>query len=167
MLYLKEKGDENNTNIIDPNCPGIIIPGKTKIGIMPESAFKKGDIAIISKSGTLMYEISNYISEKSLGVKIAIGLGGDRIIGTNITEAMNFVIEQKIKKVIIIGELGGKDEIIGIKNALNNGYNGNIIVYLAGRTAPKGKTMEHAGAIVNGYEGTIDFKRKDTKKHGN
>jgi succinyl-CoA synthetase alpha subunit len=166
MLFLKEKALEKKVTIIGPNCPGIIVPEKTKIGIMPETAFKKGDIAIISKSGTLMYEISNYISKKSTGVKIGIGLGGDPIIGTNISEAMDFIIKKEIKKVIIIGELGGKDEIIGIENAIKKGYNGKIKVFLAGRTAPKGKTMGHAGAIVNGYEGTIKYKEQKIEKLG-
>ncbi|MGM0641669.1 MAG: succinate--CoA ligase subunit alpha [Thermotogota bacterium] len=166
MLILKEKAIEKKVNIIGPNCPGIIIPGKSKIGIMPENAFKKGDIAIISKSGTLMYEIANYVSKKSSGIRIGIGLGGDPIIGTNIAEAMDFIIKKNIKKVIIIGELGGKDELNGIENAKRNGFKGKIKVFLAGRTAPKGRTMGHAGAIVNGYEGTIKYKEEKLKNIG-
>ncbi|MDN5341698.1 CoA-binding protein [Oceanotoga sp. DSM 15011] len=160
MLIIKSKADENKVLIIGPNCPGIILPERSKIGIMPEKAFKKGDIAIISKSGTLMYEIADYLSNNSTGISIGIGLGGDMIIGTGLKEAFDYIIENKIKKVIIIGEVGGSEEIKGIRYALENNYDGKIKAFFAGRTAPKGKTMGHAGAIIEGYEGSIEYKEK-------
>jgi succinyl-CoA synthetase alpha subunit len=160
VLQILSEAREKGTMVIGPNCPGIIIPGVVKIGIMPESAFKPGDYAVVSRSGTLMYEVSNLISKYSSGIKIALGLGGDPVIGTNVSEAFDSIIEMNIDKVVLIGEVGGNDEYIGVKHALDRGYKGRIKVFLVGRTAPRGKVMGHAGAIVNGYEGTIDYKEK-------
>ncbi|BBE30534.1 succinate--CoA ligase subunit alpha [Tepiditoga spiralis] len=160
MLEVYKYAKAKNIIIIGPNCPGMILTNISKIGIMPERAFKAGDTAIISRSGTLMYEVSNYISMYSTGVKVAIGLGGDPIIGTSIAEAFDYIIDNNIKKVIIIGEVGGNDEITGIEYALNKQYNGKIKVFFAGRTAPKGKRMGHAGAIIEGFEGSIEYKEE-------
>ena len=159
-LYLYQLAKSKGVKIIGPNCPGIIVPGEVKIGIMPASAFKKGDTAIISKSGTLMYEISNYISENSTGIKIAMGLGGDPITGTSIREAIQWLIENNIDKIIIIGEVGGNEEIEGVEYLRNLNFPVKLKVFLAGRTAPKGKRMGHAGAIVEGFEGSIEYKHK-------
>ncbi|SHF01522.1 succinyl-CoA synthetase alpha subunit [Marinitoga hydrogenitolerans DSM 16785] len=166
MLDIYKISKDNDVRIIGPNCPGVIFPGISKIGIMPERAFKPGDIAVISKSGTLMYEISNYLSKYSTGIKIGIGLGGDPIIGTSVAEAMEYIMNENIKKVVVIGEIGGNDEVNGIEYALKKGYNGDIKVFFAGRTAPKGKRMGHAGAILDGYEGSIEYKEKKLKKLG-
>ncbi|MBM7560149.1 succinate--CoA ligase subunit alpha [Marinitoga litoralis] len=166
MLDIYKISKDNDVMVIGPNCPGVILPGKSKIGIMPENAFKPGDIAVISKSGTLMYEISNYLSKYSTGIKVGIGLGGDPIIGTSIEEAFDYIIRENIRKVVVIGEVGGNDEINGIEKALKKGYNGDIKVFFAGRTAPKGKRMGHAGAIVEGYEGSIEYKEKRLKDIG-
>ncbi len=166
MREINQNYCNNKITIIGPNCPGIIIPDVIKIGIMPESAFKSGDIAIISRSGTLMYEVAKHLSTKSTGVKIAMGLGGDPIIGTNIAEAMDYVIKKNIRKVAIIGEVGGNDEISGIKKALSMNYNGNVQTFFAGRTAPKGKTMGHAGAIIKGFEETIEHKEQILNEMG-
>ena len=166
MLDIYHIARDNDVKIIGPNCPGVILPGVSKIGIMPERAFKPGDIAIISRSGTLMYEISDYLSKYSTGIKIGIGLGGDPIIGTSVEEAMDYIMKEKIKKVIIIGEIGGNDEIKGVESALKKGYKGDIKVFFAGRTAPKGKRMGHAGAILEGYEGSIEYKEKKLKELG-
>jgi succinyl-CoA synthetase alpha subunit len=165
-LYLYKLAKSKGVKIIGPNCPGIIIPGEVKIGIMPASAFKKGDTAIISKSGTLMYEISNYISENSTGIKIAIGLGGDPITGTSIKEAIQWLIENNIDKIIIIGEVGGNEEIEGVKYLRDLNFPVKLKVFLAGRTAPKGKRMGHAGAIVEGFEGSIEYKEEKLKELG-
>ena len=166
MLEVYKYAKEKNITIIGPNCPGVILTNVSKIGIMPEKAFKIGDTAIISRSGTLMYEVSNYISMYSTGVKVAIGLGGDPIIGTSVAEAFNYIMDNNIKKVVIIGEVGGDDEITGIKHALNNNYDGEIKVFFAGRTAPKGKRMGHAGAIIEGFEGSIAYKEEKLSKLG-
>lgn len=166
MLDIYHIAKDNEVRIIGPNCPGVILPGISKIGIMPEKAFKPGDIAVISRSGTLMYEISDYLSKHSTGIKIGIGLGGDPIIGTSVVETFEYIIERKINKVVLIGEIGGNEEIKGIEYALKKGYNGDIKVFFAGRTAPKGKRMGHAGAILEGYEGSIEYKEKKLKKLG-
>lgn len=166
MLEIYRISKEKNIIFIGPNCPGVILPGISKIGIMPANAFKPGDIAIISKSGTLMYEISNFLSKKSTGIKIGIGLGGDPIIGTSIDEALEFSINLNPRKIVLISEIGGNDEIIGIEKFLKKGYNANIQVFFAGRTAPKGKRMGHAGAIIEGFEGTIEYKETKLKEMG-
>ncbi|HPJ90167.1 MAG TPA: CoA-binding protein [Thermotogota bacterium] len=158
--------NEEQITLIGPNCPGMIIPDVMKIGIMPEAAFMPGDVAVISRSGTLMYEVAKHLSTESSGVKIAIGLGGDPVIGTNVAEAMDFIIKEGIKKVVIVGEVGGNDEILGIKSALEKGFNGEIQVFFAGRSAPKGKKMGHAGAIVGGFEETIEHKEKVLNEMG-
>jgi succinyl-CoA synthetase alpha subunit len=166
-LRLYRVSKEKNVRIIGPNCPGLILPGISKIGIMPEKAFIPGDIAVISKSGTLMYEVSDYLSLHSSGIKVAIGLGGDPITGTSIAEVFDWLVEKNITtKVRIIGELGGSEEIDGVRHALDIGYKGEIKVFFAGRFAPKGKRMGHAGAIVHGYLGSVEYKEKELKKMG-
>lgn len=166
MLDVYRISKDNDVMLIGPNCPGVILPGVSKIGIMPENAFKPGDIAVISRSGTLMYEISNYLSKYSTGIKVGIGLGGDPIIGTSVAEVFDYIIEEDIKKVVIIGEVGGNEEIKGIEYALKKGYNGDIKVFFAGRTVPKGKRMGHAGAIIEGFEGSIEYKEIKLKELG-
>ncbi len=158
--------DGEPITLIGPNCPGMIIPDVMKLGIMPESAFRPGDVAVISRSGTLMYEVAKHLSAESSGVKIALGLGGDPVIGTNVAEAMDFIISEGIKKVVIVGEVGGSDEITGIKSALAKGFEGEIQTFFAGRSAPKGKKMGHAGAIVGGFEETIEHKEKVLEEMG-
>ncbi|MBZ4649788.1 MULTISPECIES: CoA-binding protein [Thermosipho] len=137
MIEIYKKVKEKNITFVGPNCPGIILPGVSKIGIMPSSDFKPGDIAIISKSGTLMYEVSNYLSKKSTGIKIAIGLGGDPIIGISIDEALEFVTHLNPRKIVIISEIGGNDEIIGIEKFLKKGYNANIQVFFCRKNCSK------------------------------
>ncbi|MCP5455465.1 MAG: CoA-binding protein [Thermotogae bacterium] len=166
MIEIYSLSKEKNVKIIGPNCPGIIIPSVLKIGIMPEKAFKPGDIAIISKSGTLMYEVANQLSVNSSGIKIAIGLGGDPVTGTNVSEAFDYIIKKGIKKTVLIGEPGGNEEIKGIKHAIDKGYDGKIKTFFAGKTAPEGKTMGHAGAIVEGREGSIAYKESYLKSMG-
>ncbi len=165
-LIIYRAARAKNIKIIGPNCPGIIVPGKVKMGIMPSKAFKSGDTAIISKSGTLMYEISNYISRKSTGVSIAMGLGGDPITGTSMKESVMWVTKNQIKKIILIGEVGGDEEIEAVKYLKETNYDGKIKVFLAGRSAPRGKRMGHAGAIVEGFEGSIQYKEKKLKDLG-
>lgn len=156
---------ERNVTLIGPNCPGVIVPGVSKLGIMPEKYFKKGEVAVISKSGTLMYEVASEIS-KGPGISIALGLGGDPIVGTTVSEAFSMVMNLGIDKVVIVGEVGGNEEVEGVKSALENGFNGKIVAFFAGRYAPEGKTMGHAGAIVEGTKGKITYKEQALKAMG-
>ncbi len=165
-LKIFKLAHEKKASMIGPNCPGVIVPGKIKLGIMPESAFKGGDIAIISRSGTLMYEVALHISKNSSGVKAGIGLGGDPIIGTNVAQAMEFVMENEIDKVVLVGEVGGNDEIAGVEESIKKGFKGEIQAFFAGRAVPKGKTMGHAGAIIEGFEGTIEYKERKLLEMG-
>ncbi len=161
VSYAKKGG----AKVLGPNCPGAIVPGKIKLGIMPEKYFKPGSVAIISRSGTLMYEIASIVS-RAKGISIAMGLGGDPIVGTNVYEAFKFLMEKGINKVVVVGEIGPAFEVDGIRKALNDGFNGEIAAFFAGRYAPKGKRMGHAGAIVEGESATIEYKEAALKEMG-
>ncbi len=165
-LKIYAEATKVNAVVIGPNCPGVILPGISKIGIMPPSAFRAGDMAIISKSGTLMYEISKYVSVYSSGVKLAVGLGGDPITCTSVSQAVEWAMRENVKKIRIVGELGGNEEVEGVKYAVNAGYDGEIKVFFVGRHAPKGKRMGHAGAIVRGYSESVEYKQKEIEKFG-
>ncbi len=164
MLKILKISKEKNVKVVGPNCPGVIIPQEIKLGIMPEKYFKKGKYAIISRSGTLMYEVANIVSNKS-GISIAIGLGGDPIVGTNVEEAFDEIINLGIKDVVLIGEIGGEDEVLGVMKARSKGYDGRIISFFAGRYAPEGVRMGHAGAIIEGERGKISYKETELKKY--
>ena len=161
LKIAKEKG----IRMVGPNCPGIIDPHRRiKVGIMPEKYFKPGSVAIISRSGTLMYETAKHLSEGP-GVSIALGLGGDPIVGTNVTEAFNIVKAMGYEKVLLIGEIGGDDELRGVDHALKIGFlSENIVAFFAGRHAPEGKRMGHAGAIIEGERGKVSFKEKKLRE---
>ena len=159
--YAKQVG----ATIVGPNCPGVIVPGKIKLGIMPEKYFKQGSVAIISRSGTLMYEIASFVS-RAKGISVAIGLGGDPIIGTNMHEAFKFLMGREINEVVVIGEIGPSFEVDGIRKAIDEGFIGKITAFFAGRYAPKGKRMGHAGAIVEGETGTVQYKEMVLEKIG-
>ncbi|ABS61226.1 succinate--CoA ligase subunit alpha [Fervidobacterium nodosum] len=158
---------KNNLTMVGPNCPGVIYSKeKVKLGIMPEKYFKEGEVAIISRSGTLMYEIAKYIGE-SYGVSIGIGLGGDPVIGLNVLEAFKEVAKLGFEKVVLIGEIGGEDEITGVAEAIKMGFKpSNIVSFFAGRHAPEGKRMGHAGAIVEGEHGKIKYKEEKMREYG-
>ncbi|MGC9771386.1 succinate--CoA ligase subunit alpha [Fervidobacterium islandicum] len=153
--------------LIGPNCPGVIHPKERfKVGIMPEKYFAPGSVAIISRSGTLMYETAKHLSEGP-GVSIALGLGGDPIVGTNVAEAFEVLKSMGYDKVLLIGEIGGEDEIRGVEHALKIGFEPkNIVAFFAGRHAPEGKRMGHAGAIIEGDRGKISFKENYLKNLG-
>lgn len=151
--------EEKGIKLIGPNSPGIIVPGEIKVGIMPDKYFKKGSYGIISRSGTLMYEIANIVSQVS-GIRIAIGLGGDPIVGMNVAEAFEEVKKLGIEDVILIGEIGGVDEVRGVRKARENGFRGRIITFFAGRFAPEGVKMGHAGALIDGNSGKISYKEE-------
>jgi len=161
--YLKGK----NCVLIGPNCPGIITPDEAKVGIMPGFVFKKGNVGLVSKSGTLTYEAADQIVKQGLGISTAIGIGGDPIIGTTIKDAIElFHKDPDTDCIVMIGEIGGQLEN---KAALwFSKYNNQkpIVGFIAGETAPKGRTMGHAGAIVGGADDTAEAKKKVMRECG-
>ena len=158
MIEVKSFCKKNNTSLIGPNCPGIITVDECKLGIMPGFICKKGDIGVISKSGTLTYEAIDQLVKNDLGVTTAIGIGGDPIIGTSMKDAIKlFEEDDKTKGLVIIGEIGGQMEIEAAKWAKNN-CSKPIVGFIAGQTAPPGRRMGHAGAIVSGGNETAEAK---------
>lgn len=168
MLKIKEILKDNKTRIIGPNCPGII-NSEIKIGIMPNYIFTPGNIGIVSKSGTLTYEVIDQLVKCNLGISSAIGIGGDPIIGTGFIEIMDLFMKDKdTKAIIMIGEIGGKLELEAVEY-LKKKYGKNIkpiIGLIVGKNAPKGLLMGHAGAIVHNRQDTAEFKMDFLKKTG-
>ncbi len=155
--YLQGK----NVRMIGPNCPGIITPGEAKVGIMPGFVFKKGRIGIVSKSGTLTYEAADQVVKAGMGISTAIGIGGDPIIGTTTKEAVElFMNDDETDAIVMIGEIGGTLEAEASRYVKSTGNKKPVVGFIAGQTAPKGRTMGHAGAIVGGDEDTAEAKMK-------
>jgi succinyl-CoA synthetase alpha subunit len=155
--YIKNK----NCRLIGPNCPGVITPDEAKVGIMPGFVFKKGTIVIISKSGTLTYEAADQVVKQGLGITTAIGIGGDPIIGTTTKDAVEMLInDPETEAVVMIGEIGGQLEADAANWYKNSGSKKPIVGFIAGETAPVGRTMGHAGAIVGGSDDTAQAKKK-------
>ena len=153
--------------MIGPNCPGVITPDEAKVGIMPGFVFKKGRVGVISKSGTLTYEAADQIVKNGHGISTAIGIGGDPIIGTTTKDAISlFLDDDETDCVVMIGEIGGQLEVEASKYVLDNGNKKPVIGFIAGETAPKGRTMGHAGAIVGGDEDTASAKKKAMRECG-
>jgi len=145
--------------IIGPNTPGIIIPEIIKIGIMPASPFMTGDIVVLSKSGTLLYEISNSLTQSGFGQSITLGIGGDPINGTRLVDAFEMVKElPDFRCMVIVGEIGGDAEELLAQKIMDSGFKKPVVAYIAGRAAPKEKKMGHAGAIVYGNYGSAESK---------
>ena len=145
--------------IIGPNTPGIIIPGVIKIGIMPATPFKPGRIAVLSRSGTLMYEVSHNLSSTSFGQSISLGVGGDPINGTTIIEAFDMIRNgTNIDGVVVVGEIGGDAEELLAQHIIDTKFDKPVVAYIAGRAAPKEKRMGHAGAIIYGTYGSAESK---------
>ncbi|WP_185869594.1 succinate--CoA ligase subunit alpha [Blattabacterium cuenoti] len=156
------------SRLIGPNCPGVISPKKAKVGIMPNSVFnKKGKIGIISRSGTLTYEAADQIVKFGYGISTAVGIGGDSIIGMNIKELIElFLKDSETECIVMIGEIGGKLEIDAVEWINNQKNKKPIIGFIAGQTAPKGKTMGHAGAIIEKKIETAQVKMSIMEKNG-
>ena len=154
--YVKSQG----AILIGPNCPGVITPEEAKVGIMPGFVFKKGKVGIVSKSGTLTYEASDQVVAQGLGISTAIGIGGDPIIGTTTKDAVElFMNDPDTDCVVMIGEIGGQLEADAAQWIKATGNKKPVIGFIAGETAPKGRTMGHAGAIVGGSEDTAEAKK--------
>ena len=160
MIAAKEYINGYDCRLIGPNCPGIITAGEAKVGIMPGFVFKKGKIGIVSKSGTLTYEAADQVAKAGLGITTAIGIGGDPIIGTTTKEAVELLMnDPETEGIIMIGEIGGNLEAIAAQWVKENGTK-PVVGFIAGETAPKGRTMGHAGAIVGGEDDTAEAKKR-------
>ncbi len=166
MIYAKEYIKGKNCRLIGPNCPGIITAGEAKIGIMPGFVFKKGTIGIISKSGTLTYEAADQVVKAGLGISTAIGIGGDPIIGTTTKDAVElFMNDPDTEGIVMIGEIGGQLEAEAARWIKANNRK-PVVGFIAGQTAPKGRTMGHAGAIVGGKDDTAAAKMQIMRECG-
>jgi succinyl-CoA synthetase alpha subunit len=161
--YIKDK----NCRLIGPNCPGVITPGEAKVGIMPGFVFKKGNVGIVSKSGTLTYEAADQVVKQGLGITTAIGIGGDPIIGTTTKEAVELLMnDPETHCIVMIGEIGGQLEADAAKWIKADGNKKPVVGFIAGETAPKGRTMGHAGAIVGGADDTAEAKKRIMRENG-
>ncbi len=161
--YIKSR----NCRLVGPNCPGVITPGEAKVGIMPGFVFKKGTVGIVSKSGTLTYEAADQVVKQGLGITTAIGIGGDPIIGTTTKEAVELLMNDPETEIIImIGEIGGQLEADAARWVKADGNRKPVVGFIAGETAPKGRTMGHAGAIVGGADDTAEAKKRIMRENG-
>jgi succinyl-CoA synthetase alpha subunit len=161
--YIKSR----NCRLIGPNCPGVITPGEAKVGIMPGFVFKKGTVGIVSKSGTLTYEAADQVVKQGLGITTAIGIGGDPIIGTTTKEAVELLMnDPETECIVMIGEIGGQLEADAAQWIKADGNRKPVVGFIAGETAPKGRTMGHAGAIVGGADDTAEAKKRIMRECG-
>ncbi|MEW2922031.1 succinate--CoA ligase subunit alpha [Muricauda sp. ANG21] len=161
--YIKGK----QCTLVGPNCPGVITPEEAKVGIMPGFVFKKGNVGIVSKSGTLTYEAADQVVRQGLGITTAIGIGGDPIIGTTTKQAVQLLInDPETECVVMIGEIGGQLEADAAKWYKESGSKKPIVGFIAGETAPAGRTMGHAGAIVGGSDDTAQAKKRIMRECG-
>lgn len=159
MMNLLEVAERTGATIIGPNTPGVMIPEVIKIGIMPPAPFKAGNVAVLSKSGTLLYEISDALSSAGFGQSITIGIGGDPINGTRLVDAFEMIKDAPgLEGLVIVGEIGGDSEEILAQRIMESGFDKPTVAYIAGRAAPKEKRMGHAGAIVMGSYGSAESK---------
>lgn len=167
MIYAKEYLKGKNVTLIGPNCPGVITPGEAKVGIMPGFVFKSGKIGIVSKSGTLTYEAADQVVKAGLGISTAIGIGGDPIIGTPTKEAVELLMnDPDTEAIVMIGEIGGNYEAIASHWIKENGNKKPVVGFIAGQTAPKGRRMGHAGAIIGGADDTAEAKMRIMRECG-
>jgi len=161
--YIKDR----DCRLIGPNCPGVITPEEAKVGIMPGFVFKKGNVGIVSKSGTLTYEAADQVVKQGMGITTAIGIGGDPIIGTTTKEAVELLMnDPETHCIVMIGEIGGQLEADAAKWIKADGNRKPVVGFIAGVTAPKGRTMGHAGAIVGGADDTAEAKKRIMRENG-
>jgi succinyl-CoA synthetase alpha subunit len=166
MVKAKAYIDKYDSRLIGPNCPGVITADEAKVGIMPGFVFNKGKIGIVSKSGTLTYEAADQVVKTGLGITTAIGIGGDPIIGTTTKEAVELLMnDSETEGIVMIGEIGGNLEANAAKWVKENGTK-PVVGFIAGETAPKGRTMGHAGAIVGGSDDTAEAKKRIMRECG-
>ncbi len=162
VKFVEEKG----ARLIGPNCPGLITPGEAKVGILPGHIFMRGPVGVISRSGTLTYEIVSHLTAAKIGQSTAIGIGGDPIIGTKFIDLLKlFKEDQETKAVVLVGEIGGTDEQEAA-SYIKAEFGKPVVAFIAGRTAPREKRMGHAGAIISGSEGTAEEKIKAFNEAG-
>lgn len=167
MVRVKSYIDARDCRLVGPNCPGVITPDEAKVGIMPGFVFKKGRVGIVSKSGTLTYEAADQVVRKGLGITTAIGIGGDPIIGTTTKEAVQLLMEDsETDAIVMIGEIGGQLEADAAKWIKEDGNRKPVVGFIAGQTAPAGRTMGHAGAIVGGKDDTAQAKMEIMAANG-
>ena len=160
MVKVKDYIKGKNCTLVGPNCPGVITAGEAKVGIMPGFVFKKGKIGIVSKSGTLTYEAADQIVKAGMGISTAIGIGGDPIIGTPTKEAVELLMnDPETEAIVMIGEIGGNYEAVAAKWIQEHGTK-PVVGFIAGQTAPKGRKMGHAGAIVGGKDDSAEAKMR-------
>jgi len=166
MITVKEYLKDKNARLIGPNCPGVITPGEAKVGIMPGFIHSAGRVGIVSRSGTLTYEAVDQLTKTGLGQTTAIGIGGDPIIGTTTKEAVELLMnDPKTEGIVMIGEIGGTMEAEAAYYIKEHG-NKPVVGFIAGATAPKGRTMGHAGAIIGGKDDTAEAKKQIMRECG-
>ena len=167
MIKAKEYISKFDCRLIGPNCPGVMTPGEAKVGIMPGFIFQKGNIGIVSKSGTLTYEAADQVVKAGLGITTAIGIGGDPIIGTTTKEAVQLLMnDPETHGIVMIGEIGGNLEAQAAAWVKADGNRKPVVGFIAGVTAPVGRTMGHAGAIVGGEDDTAEAKKRILRENG-
>ena len=167
MVVVKEYLRDKDCVMVGPNCPGVMTSGEAKVGIMPGFIFEKGRVGVVSKSGTLTYEAVDQLTKAGLGQTTAIGIGGDPIIGTSMKEAVEMLLnDDETEGVVMIGEIGGDMEAQAARWIKDSGITKPVVGFIAGETAPKGRTMGHAGAIVGGSDDTAQAKKKIMRECG-
>jgi succinyl-CoA synthetase alpha subunit len=166
MIKVRAHLDCINARLIGPNCPGLITPGQAKVGIMPGHIHTPGPVGVVSRSGTLTYEVVHSLTERGFGQSTAVGIGGDPIIGTDFIDVLGlFEADPQTEKIVLIGEIGGSDEQQAAQ-FISRHLSKPVVAFVAGQTAPPGKRMGHAGAIIEGGEGTAKEKMEAFKQVG-